>query len=491
MGETGPSEAGRLHAFRERLGHGAGQAERILATYRRVLELIATGRPFERVLEALVEVVEAHCHGAAASVLLMGADGEHLRHGAAPRLPGAYNRAIDGLQIGPRAGSCGTAAYRGEPVIVEDVSSDSLWEDFRDLASEFGIGACWSHPFFSSDRKLLGTLAMYYPEPRTPSPADREFIEAITHLAGIAVERHRAEQKRRAGERRLLKQKSVLVELAKSEPLASSDFRAFCRLAAEAAAETLDVERVGVWLFNEDRTILRGENLYELSADLHSFGAELESRKYPRYFAALERGRSVVAHDARQDPDTSEFTESYLQPLDITSMLDAPIRRSGRLVGVVCHEHVGPRRIWAADEQDFAASIGDFLSLALEASGRRRAQQAFRSAQEELLRQDFQARRQIEFELKRMKAELERQSSLAAVGETVTDVADRLCRPLEMIAQAARWLRGRLPPGATDWIERVDTIERETLRAGLAITGLLETERFRDPARNAVDPSED
>jgi signal transduction histidine kinase len=484
MQDTGSSKAGRLPDPGQPRG---GQAEKILATHRRVLQLIATGKPFEKVLEALVDAVEAHCAGAVGSVLLMDNDGEHLHLGAAPRLPGAYNRAVDGLRIGPCAASCGTAAYRGEPVIVEDVMTDPLWADYRHLAEEFRFGACWSHPVFSTDRKVLGTLAMYYREPRGPSAADQEFVAAVAHLAGIAVERHRAERKRRASERRLLKQKTVLVELAKSEPLAGSDFRAFCQLATEAAAETLDAERVSVWLLNEERTVLRCENLYELSIDRHSSGIELESSKYPRYFAALERGRSVVAHDAHRDADTSEFSESYLTPLGITSMLDAPIRRAGRLIGVVCHEHVGPRRIWAADEQDFAASVGDFVSLALEAGERRRAEQAFRSAQEELLRQDFQARRQIEFELDSMKSELVRQTRLATVGQVAASIARELRKPCHAISDAAAALRQHVPCPETAWAEQLEIIETEIRRADVTMQDLLAMSRAKDPVKELID----
>jgi GAF domain-containing protein len=368
------------------LDRPGSSAAAMLANHVRVLELVATGKPLVHVLEAVVEAVETHCAGTIGSVLLMEDDGEHLRHGAAPGLPESYNRAVDGLRIGPRAGSCGTAAYRGEPVIVEDIATDPPWSDYRELAAEHDLGACWSHPIFSPERRVLGTLAMYYRQPRSPTAEDRKFIAAVAQLAAIAVERRRAEHKRRVAERRLLKQKTVLVDLAKSEPLSDSDFAEFCKLATEAAAATLAVERVSVWLFNAERTILGCRSLYELSLDRHSRGIELESSMYPRYFAALERGRGVVAHDARRDPDTSEFAESYLEPLGITSMLDAPVRRSGRLVGVVCHEHVGPRRVWAADEQDFAASIGDFVSLVLEGAERKRAEQSFRSTQEELLR---------------------------------------------------------------------------------------------------------
>jgi signal transduction histidine kinase len=168
-------------------------------------------------------------------------------------------------------------------------------------------------------------------------------------------------------------------------------------------------------------------------------------------------------------------------------MLDAPIRRSGRLVGVVCHEHVGPRRLWAADEQDFAASIGDFVSLALEAAERRRAQQAFRSAQEDLLRQDFQARRQIEFELDRMKDELVRQTRLATIGQVAASIAHELRNPLGAIRNAVFYLRRRVPPDESKWTEYFDIIDHEICRADVTINDLLEMSQAKEPVKEAVD----
>ena len=112
-------------------GPSAGCVGELLTTQSDVLRLIATGQPFESVLEALVVAVETHCPGCIGSILLMDDDGEHLRHGMAPGLPNSYNELLDGLRIGPRVGSCGTAAYRGEPVIVEDIQHDPLWEDYR------------------------------------------------------------------------------------------------------------------------------------------------------------------------------------------------------------------------------------------------------------------------------------------------------------------------------------------------------------------------
>jgi C4-dicarboxylate-specific signal transduction histidine kinase len=117
-----------------------------------------------------------------------------LRHGAAPSLPIPYTEAIDGAAIGPSAGSCGTAAYRAEPVIVPDIAVDPLWADYRNLALPHGLRACWSTPILSSDGKVLGTFATYYREPRSPTPQERHVMERITHLASIAIEGERAEE---------------------------------------------------------------------------------------------------------------------------------------------------------------------------------------------------------------------------------------------------------------------------------------------------------
>ena len=117
-----------------------------------------------------------------------------LRHGAAPSLPIKYIEAIDGLVIGPCVGSCGTAAYRAKPVIVSDVASDPVWADYCALALAYGLQACWSTPILSSAGKVLGTFAIYYREPRSPTPQDHNLIDQITHLASIAVEREQAEE---------------------------------------------------------------------------------------------------------------------------------------------------------------------------------------------------------------------------------------------------------------------------------------------------------
>ena len=162
----------------------------------RILEMIARDAPLEKILENLVRVVEAQFAGLLCSVLLLDEDGQHVRHGAAPSLPEPYSRAIDGLCIGPKAGSCGTAMYRREPVVVTDILQDPLWEAYRDVAQPYGLRACWSTPILAHSGRALGSFAMYYREPRSPNPAETCALEMATHLAGIAIERKLAREER-------------------------------------------------------------------------------------------------------------------------------------------------------------------------------------------------------------------------------------------------------------------------------------------------------
>jgi signal transduction histidine kinase len=172
------------------------RAEALREGESRILEMIARDAPLEKTLENLVRVVESQFAGLLCSVLLLDEDGQHVRHGVSPSLPEPYNAAINGLSIGPTAGSCGTAMYRREPVVVTDILQDPLWEEYRAVAEPHGLRACWSTPILEHSGKALGTFAMYYREPRSPSRAETRALEMATHLAGIAIERKRAREER-------------------------------------------------------------------------------------------------------------------------------------------------------------------------------------------------------------------------------------------------------------------------------------------------------
>jgi PAS domain S-box-containing protein len=168
--------------------------EAFRAAQHQVLEMIATGRALPEVLDSVVRLVENQSDGMLCTVLLLDEDGVSVRHGAAPSLPDDYIKGINGLSIGPRAGSCGTAMYRGTRVIVADILTDPLWEGHRDVALRFGLRACWSTPIFSPQRKVLGSLAMYYRAPREPGDEELRLIEAAADIARIAIEQQRAYQ---------------------------------------------------------------------------------------------------------------------------------------------------------------------------------------------------------------------------------------------------------------------------------------------------------
>jgi PAS domain S-box-containing protein len=172
------------------------RAEALREGESRILEMIARDARLEEILDCLVRVVEAQFAGLLCSVLLLDEDGQHMRHGAAPSLPESYIKAIDGLCIGPKAGSCGTAMYRREPVVVTDILQDPLWEPYRGAVEPYGFRACWSTPILTPSGKALGSFAMYYCEPRSPRPAETHALEMATHLAGIAIERRQARAER-------------------------------------------------------------------------------------------------------------------------------------------------------------------------------------------------------------------------------------------------------------------------------------------------------
>lgn len=160
----------------------------------RVLELAIVDSPLEQTLGELIGIVESTSKtGVLGSILLLDEDGKHLRHGAAPSLPEAYCAAIDGAEIGPCVGSCGTAAYTATPVFVSDIANDPLWLDFRELAESHGLRACWSTPIMAAGRKVLGTFAMYHREPREPTVRDLALVDLITQTAALVIDRDRTQ----------------------------------------------------------------------------------------------------------------------------------------------------------------------------------------------------------------------------------------------------------------------------------------------------------
>ena len=167
------------------------QAEELLNSQNVLLARLASGTPPDEVLLQVIQTAERLVPGLRCSVLYLSPDRRHLVHGLAPSLPAEYSRAVEGLEIGPMAGSCGAAAHLGERVIVRDVLQHPNWAAYREHARRANIRACWSEPIRAADGEVLGTFAMYYSEPRVPEPYEERFIESMAHLAGLAIERGR------------------------------------------------------------------------------------------------------------------------------------------------------------------------------------------------------------------------------------------------------------------------------------------------------------
>jgi two-component system cell cycle sensor histidine kinase/response regulator CckA len=174
------------------------QSEALVNGQNQILEMIAGGEPLEDTLDALVHFIEGQSEAMICSILALTEDGQHLRHRAAPRLPASFVAVIDGQRVGPRTGSCGTAVHRRTAVFVEDISSDPLWEDYRDVAMSHGLRACWSTPIFDVRHRMLGTFAAYQKSPGGPSEYQRRLIDVGTHIAAICLSRHETERQLRA-----------------------------------------------------------------------------------------------------------------------------------------------------------------------------------------------------------------------------------------------------------------------------------------------------
>jgi len=159
-----------------------------------VLDALSRGESLDEVLKTLVLNIENIWPGMICSVLLLDKEGRHLLNGAAPNLPDFYNEAINGVEIGPNVGSCGTAAYTGEACIIDDIETHPNWEQSVSLAQKAGLQACWSYPIFSSEKNVIGTFACYYKDTKIPNGDEIRTIQNATSIAGIAIQRHREAQ---------------------------------------------------------------------------------------------------------------------------------------------------------------------------------------------------------------------------------------------------------------------------------------------------------
>jgi len=215
------------------------RAEALLAAEKRTLEMIANGACLPDILEKLCETIDAQSSDVKSAVMLMDPDNMHLRPAAGPRFPKEWLEAITPVKIGPCVGSCGSAAFLKQRVIVSDIATDPLWADYRELTLRYGFRAAWSQPLLSKNQHVLGTFGMYYPEARIPSETDLRLIEGAGHIAVIAIEGERSQEALR----------SAFEEIRNSEAKLQQDERELRQL--------IDFLPQHVVVMNKDGTLLQ------------------------------------------------------------------------------------------------------------------------------------------------------------------------------------------------------------------------------------------
>jgi signal transduction histidine kinase/HAMP domain-containing protein len=264
-----------------------------------------------------------------------------------------------------------------------------------------------------------------------------ELTDANESLTREIAFRKRAEQSLMERTERIINHQRALLRLAKD---AGSDLPTMLKKATEEAANTLGVERVGIWFLNPQSSELQCNELYTRSQGPCTNDVPLKAADYPVYFQAIESSRIVAANDARTDPRTREFTQAYLEPTGTTSMMDIPIRLHAKLLGVICCEHVGDPREWSLEEQDFGASVADMVALQVETNERRKLEEALAKANVELA--------DSVRDLRRSNKELQEFAHVAA---------HDLKAPLRAIGTLADWI-------ASDYADKFDEAGRGQMR---------------------------
>ncbi len=232
---------------------------------------------------------------------------------------------------------------------------------------------------------------------------------------------------------KLVKFKEALAKIAMSNLIDHGDRILAFRLLTEALVESLNVERASIWLYDEGKTYIELCDLFEVTSKTHSAGMKLNQVDFPIYFSFLQQNRVLVVEDAHADKITSEFSTSYLTPLNIHSMLDVPIRLGGEVVGVICNEQVGRMRQWTIEDDFFVCAIADIVGRVLEAEKRLHAQRQLQTQQ----MQSVQA------------------AKLASLGEMAGGVAHEINNPLQVILSASEFLKDLMMD---------QTLDRESLK---------------------------
>ena len=306
----------------------------VLESVKQVLELVASGTPLDEVLGAVTSLVEQQSPGDVCSVLLLSKDGRRLHSAAGASLPPGYAKAIDGSEIGPAAGSCGTAAFTRQRVIVTDIATDPRWEPYKGIALTHGLRACWSQPVISRDgRKVLGTVAHYSSTPGEPAAESLRLLETAAHLAQIAIEQSHDITERKRADAHLLTEAAVTRVLATSATVAEAVPRLL-----EAVSITCGWEVGAFWRLDEAAQAMRCETIWRRPsleagdfeqatlAAAFTLGVGLPGRVWAG-------GHPAWITDARDDPNFPR--QAMAKRAGLRGALGIPVLLAGKVIGVM------------------------------------------------------------------------------------------------------------------------------------------------------------
>ncbi len=399
------------------------RTEALQAAQAQLLETAMQDFPLQKILNDLVLMVEGlSSAGVVASILLMDADGKRLRHGAGPNLPEEYNNAIDGIEIGPNVGSCGSAAFFKKPVYVNDIATDPLWADFRELALSHGLHACWSSPILSADGEVLGTFALYYRIALVAPSSDRNLLDYVAGSAALIIERRRSQEALEKQTRRLEALNRTSNALA-----GELDLERLVQTVTDAGLE-LSGAQFGAFFYNVSDAKGESYMLYTLSGVARS---EFEKFRMPRntkVFAPTFMGEGIVrSDDITMDERYGRNAPHKGMPeghLPVRSYIAVPVISSnGEVTGGLFFGHPEPRRF--SEEHEVLLS-----GIAVQAAVAFDNARLFRTAQTEI-----EQRRAAEHELSRLNSHLEDRVADEVAKRSAAEQALRQAQKMEAIGQ--------------------------------------------------------
>lgn len=353
-----------------------------------VIELLAKGYPLSTVLAALAKDLERQHQDMICSILLLDQDGKRLLHGAAPSLPESYNRIVHGIEIGPNKGSCGTCAWLGRPIIVADIQQHSFWRDYRAIAREYGLAACWSHPITSSSGKLLGTFAVYFHTPREARAAELRLIERAAAIAGIAITQRQTEIALRY---RFDFEKLIFSLSTRFISTSTEQIDVEINRALESIGEFTGVDRSALFLLSPDgMTVDNSHEWHRLEVEAHRDRLQNQPiERFAWFRSRLERQEVVTVKSLEDLPPSAAEELVELRRRDVQSLVTVPIVFGQRVLGFVVLETTREPKVWTADAVTLLKMCAQMFANALE---RKRFENELIANREEFLRNEARLR---------------------------------------------------------------------------------------------------